>query len=712
MFVRGIPPIWFEFDLTGQIFDDRYYAFFLTNDLPYLPQAVYSNPQGTILWSNPIEFQANGGLPDNIFFDPDLVYRIEFREGPTQSDPLIGNPIENYVPSGNSVNPIVDSSLLSENLITNPQFADVYFDPESVLHLASAGLYDIAPGWQLLLTGTGTADVQRDEFSGTSIGSIPGTPPYALNIQTNGFTTAALIQTFTHNGAIFSNGAVTFNMLANVVGANEVITVDYEPSTSTSGTLNIFNNTIIAGSLAYYSGFKNLPQSTNTDDSDTAFVQIAINLVANGGNITISNVQLTGQSTPLPSTFTKEDVPDFQETTYERIVDHEFHLYREPLSYKPIPSYLVGWDFASNPAQFFGTSVPVQAVGANKSYYAWDQTIIFQSVNSGAAITQDAGGAFQLTCAVAGQFAIIQYVPSFICNKILNDIISVNLAAVSSKAGGLPVTISLWYTTSSGLPSTVASNNSLVLTLDANGKPATFNTPGTWVEAPPLNGQEASPTVLASPTTTNYNDYDFNGYWNLDGIAAVDTANWVAIVIGTSPMAIGDTLHVSSVGLCSGSIATRPAPLSDDEVIRECQYYYEKSYNIGVAPGTSTSAGEQVISLPQNSDVNGNVYVYPKTIFLRFKQIKIVAPTAVTFWTPTGTINNVSGQVVTSTGTSQVSPTNIPISHWNLQTISPDSAWYSVNSSNVALLPSTGATLGNFEGLLNFHYVVDTRIGL
>src|SRR5258708_21472903 len=97
MFVRGANPIWSEFNLTGQIFDDIYYVFFLMNALPYDPQAVFKDPNGMNPWSDPIQFQPNGTLPDNIYGDPTEVYRIEFRQGPNQTFPLIGNPIENYV---------------------------------------------------------------------------------------------------------------------------------------------------------------------------------------------------------------------------------------------------------------------------------------------------------------------------------------------------------------------------------------------------------------------------------------------------------------------------------------------------------------------------------------------------------------------------------------------------------------------------------------
>lgn len=107
-FTRSANPIWFFDNLVGQPFDDTYYAFFLTNTLPYLPQAVYQDPNGESPWNNPLEFQPSSGLPQNLYFDPGEVYRIEFRQGPTQTAPLIYL-VEDYVPS-----PVVNPGLAGQ----------------------------------------------------------------------------------------------------------------------------------------------------------------------------------------------------------------------------------------------------------------------------------------------------------------------------------------------------------------------------------------------------------------------------------------------------------------------------------------------------------------------------------------------------------------------------------------------------------------------
>src|ERR1043165_9402102 len=123
-FVRGSNPIWSEVDLTGHQFDDTFYLFVLQNDLPYLPATVYHNPDGSVPWTNPIQFLANGTLPVDIFFDTGSTgnpafYRLEFRQGPTQADPLIYL-VENYNPGSGGDSPPVSVGFSTDNQISNP----------------------------------------------------------------------------------------------------------------------------------------------------------------------------------------------------------------------------------------------------------------------------------------------------------------------------------------------------------------------------------------------------------------------------------------------------------------------------------------------------------------------------------------------------------------------------------------------------------------
>ena len=116
--IRGANPIWSEVDLQGKLFDDTFYLFVLENTIPYIPATVYHDPDLNVPWTNPIRFLANGTLPVDIYFESDVVYRLEFRQGPTQQYPLIYE-VDNYVAGAGGSTPVDTVAFTSSNQITN-----------------------------------------------------------------------------------------------------------------------------------------------------------------------------------------------------------------------------------------------------------------------------------------------------------------------------------------------------------------------------------------------------------------------------------------------------------------------------------------------------------------------------------------------------------------------------------------------------------------
>src|SRR6478736_4050174 len=118
-----------------------------------------------------------------------------------------------------------------------------------------------------------------------------------------------------------------------------------------------------------------------------------------------------------------------------------FNYYKAGLDFKPIPSYLVGWDFPLNPAQFLGSNVP--ASGAAGSKYVWDQTIMFQSEASGINVNRSPSGTLLLqAAAVDSKVAIIQYLSQTEAREILTNPLSSMLTTHASPTAGIPGTIS------------------------------------------------------------------------------------------------------------------------------------------------------------------------------------------------------------------------------------------------------------------------------
>ncbi len=721
-FVRAANPIWWLPDLTGQPLNDEYFAFFRQNITPFALQNVFQDPDGTIPWANPLRFEPAGTLPNNLYFDETLVYRIEIRHGFNPTDQLIYE-IDNFVP-GITITPGNTALLTADNMITNPQFADVYFYPESgstnpsfTFAPGSSGNYtiDLGPGWRLDLEGAGSITVEQFALSGQDDSSdgIVGNPTYFIDIlNTGGWTGVKLVQRFSNNGAIFSNGAVAIAFSAAATTTAQDVEVNYVPSTGTPTP--IFNRLIATGNITAYSNAVNIPSSSNTDLDDNAFVDIVFTLPV-GSHLSFTNIQLTGQSVPLPSP--SPVPPIYQEKTYERIIDQEFNVYKPALFSKRIPSILVGWDFPLNPAQIFGNFgvVPAQTVGANKSYYAWDQTILFQSANSGITVSSPASGDLTLTAAVDTQMALIQYLDTNIARKILAEKLAVNIAATSSPVNGISCNVSLWYATDVDLPNinpsggTPPNSSSLVATLNTTtGKPLTFN--GNWFEVPRPQQNEDAQFVILPSSTTEYHDYNFHG-WDLEGIADVNNATFFAIVIGTSPMTATQSLHFSSVGLMNGELATRPGEQTSDEVLRECQFYFEKSYQPSDPATTATRINNcyAVQAVFNSSPIN----TVATSFSLNYKVNKRVNNPVLSFYSPDSTSpSNVSAFVFNNGA--NVTPglvAVVPFSHWTVTsgTTGVDRISFSGDS---ATLTSANVVAGRTDGFILFHYVADARLGI
>jgi hypothetical protein len=89
-------------------------------------------------------------------------------------------------------------------------------------------------------------------------------------------------------------------------------------------------------------------------------------------------------------------------------------------------------------------------------------------------------------------------------------------------------------------------------------------------------------------------------------------------------------IDITQVQLCSGSVALPFQPKKWADEFRDCQRYYQKSYDYGTAPGTNTNVGEYVNGATSNGW--GNAYFdFPLPVHMR-------ADPTVTFYQENGTV--------------------------------------------------------------------------
>lgn len=312
--IRGANPIWSEVDLQGKLFDDTFYLFVLENEIPYIPATVYHDPDLNVPWTQPIRFLGNGTLPIDIYYDPDKVYRLEFRQGPTQQYPLIYE-VNNYVPGSGGSTPVDTVAFSSSNQITNPQFALINLQNPVTITGTDPDPIEIAPGWTLLLSGTGSVTITQVPLNNAN--TNPSNAPYALQLTMNGWTEDSVIlrQRFQQNGMLWANKIVSTAITSRINGSPQSITANLVDSNdSVLGT--VLPLTPINESWNEYTGYAQLPATTNPDNPPPAYIDYLLFLPSNI-DIYLTSFQLVVQDLPVQ--------PSFDQDSIERQIDHTYN---------------------------------------------------------------------------------------------------------------------------------------------------------------------------------------------------------------------------------------------------------------------------------------------------------------------------------------------------------------------------------------------------
>jgi hypothetical protein len=595
-----------------------------------------------------------------------------------------------------------DTADTTDNVLSNAQFVEINFPSDATRSspwmLSLTGTQtatEIAPDWSLVTTGNGTVSLYREQISDNQ---APGNPAYALGINTTGFTQPIILRQRIFSPRLFVGQFVSATFIVeSLTGGAFAVTMNYTPSltgmiqqlctgaTIASGFTRIFNDPAIL---------------ISDPGSGTGYVDITL-VFPQGQEFQFSCVQLCGVAS-------ETEIEAYLEQTPARIEDQLFHYWNPYLQFKPIPSLLVGWDFVVNPVQF--TSATITTTPG----YICDQTIAATSsgtVNFG--IDGTTSNAVFNTTANNQAWYILQYLSGDTAFEIVSEVVSSLVTVYSPGNPGCLANVYMFYSNGGGtiptLPTTIGTvNSSGVFTLTA----------ANWAEITQFTPTGAFEITAASGDEVDMRFFGFNAkqYYG-----SSSTANFAIVVTFMAPT-LNTDIDLLSVSLNKGYIATRPAPQTPDEVLRECQYYYEKSYDVGTVVGTATSIGQKYA-------YNGVIVVDPtgmtpsdilclNSFQLEYKTVKRVAPNVV-FYAPDGTSAAMGGSInigIYRNGSAIVADAANP------QNISVSTDYITTNNSTNRLLMNCKATtpaaltatagLAGDEGKILYHYVADARLGI
>lgn len=586
----------------------------------------------------------------------------------------------------------------TDNELCNPNFVEVNLG-EGVTTVNVTGsntVTAVAPGWDIISSGTGTIELERLEPIALN---VPTNPPYALRISASAGLGSSIVlrQRLNNTPSIMRNGFCSATFTAAVLsGGSTFISLTYAPSTGV--VTDVIPSTSISTDGAYHSIFGNvaIPDQVN-DPASTGYVDINVT-IPTSRNVAITSLQIVGVSDSI-------DIP-YDEQTADRQKDQLFHYYEDATVHQPKSDILTGWKFALNPWQFRN---PASSNVANNTYTA-DQTIIIQQayVDSATAnnVAVGQGGfadnySFQISAVTAtNKTMVLQYVsPTDIAPywgkklsvRVKGNLVTTNDTTLSFKLrlmykAGLPgvlsqtVPVSAWANTDNALP-----------TVSGDG----------WTYLTALN----DPTYSLTDTIQAF---DFNSF-DLPVSTNANMTLGIAFIMmnNMDETATADLLNIESISLVQNDFAIESMPMTFAESLKRCQYFYEKSYSWNVLAGASDSNGVVDIVTPSVSD-GSTTGSYSMPFTINFVSHKRTTPT-MTFYTPTGTVGNISVGVNDSTGGVVTAPANKAISQWTLQFSNADRVSYNVNNTNSAIRNS-GPSVNNYNSFMRFHYVADARL--
>lgn len=695
MAVRGSNPVWFFVDLTAHAFDDTFYMFVLENTIPYIPATVWHDPEGTIPWSQPIQFYANGTLPIDIYFDPDVVYRLEFRHGDSQSDPL-EYLVENYVPGQGGDTPVDVPALVTDNQFTNPQFSLISFS--SPYTVTSAGAYEVAPGWFLVLTGSGTAVIAREALDSSL--ANPTNAPYALHITLSGsWTDAYLRQRFNQAGMLWASTAdqdiyVANSVTARVDGLNVALSAILLDSMG--APLTTVLDVTVNNAFNEYSGHGLMPVTTNTNVPPAAYIEYRL-ILPTSVDIYITSLQLTASTEPFE--------PLYQQDTIERQVDQTFHYYRDSLLRQEKDSLLVGWDFGLNPWQFTTTA---QTNVATFGYIA-DQTIIIPQayvaaatgnhVSAGrASFTQNYG--FKVASVTAtNQFAMIQFIDPTSCRDVWGNIHSVMIkldALKQSSVANTRLKVQLIY--KAALPTAPMTQTDPIASWAALGEPVYA---AGWTAVNATNNPSIN--LINGKNTLVYEGFTLPASSNADMTLGIVVYTVDPMIQSGTP----DNIVFNKISLVQNDFAIDVNSKTFEEVLAQCQYYYENTIAPGTLPTTVTT-GQR--AMPQAfAPSGGNTLTYASTFDIVYNTIKRKIP-AIEFYSASSpvvtgdlTINLWSGSTILATAN------YVALTYWEPQFRSVKNTAYRPKTNTTLLGALTGAAM---SAAIYFNCTIDARLGV
>jgi hypothetical protein len=232
------------------------------------------------------------------------------------------------------------------------------------------------------------------------------------------------------------------------------------------------------------------------------------------------------------------------------------------------------------------------------------------------------------------------------------------------------------------------------------------------------SGLPTAQAVLSTVTTADgiangNNDYGFS-QWEMVDATTIGNTDFFAIIVTFSYVTTSTVITVNSISVTPGMIPSRPSVQSFDQVLAQCQYYYEISGNVGdvlTSPGTTHNT-QWALQGGQSASA-GVTGVLPRQLFSTYQVTKRKSPN-VNLFALDGTQNSLTciGQNGTSVASSNavVSGTG---TNWSLTWNGTRGFSYSPNNTTVNATTVAVTYSAQFTQIIAaYQYFADARLGI
>jgi len=591
----------------------------------------------------------------------------------------------------------------TENELINPQFVDVLFNKNKTKTISVSGsntVTDIAPGWAIISSGTG--DIELEQVTNIPQNSATN-PSYALRINADSAigSDITLRQRLTETPKLLNSDFASGTLTA---ASNEDTTfiMRYEPSDNSATSHELFSDAI-DGDGAYHTlqGVSQIGGTLSTDNAPDGYIDIKI-IIPTNRNVKITSLQLVGVDN-------QENIP-YDQQTVDRQRTLLSNYYRRSIWIEPKTDLLTGWTFGQNPWQF--SSPGDVAVKAN-GYEGPDQTIFIQkeyvksqqedNIKRAQVGASEHRGLQIRANKASNQFALIQYIDARTMTPFWDYRASVKVNArtfSSSHNSDIKFKCRLIY--KNGLPNKTTRTYPIP---NWSGDEPSFDNDFTVIK-PDLDPEYTLKRSYETIIGSNYfPSYTFNNF-KLPTPSSNDIT--LAVVIYTTnnmdETSTADRIVFDKINLVPNEFAIDVYPITFNEMLSRCQYYWEQSYPLGILPGAQTADG--VIEAYQPATLAN---VLAATIQEQYQVRKRTNNPDITIYNPFDNSTN-SVHYIHRIASGNRDEGNKPFDqYFNLNKNDRKFVCFATGGKNYNKVTRQGSYP---TGVVEFHYTSDARIGV